>query len=75
MPNTNRFLVPFLNLGHLLDHLAMLVFPTAVGVAIAREWNQPYADLLPLALGSFIAFGVFGNSRPAGWPTTGAATR
>jgi len=60
----NRWLVPFLNLGHLLDHLAMLVFPTAV-VAIAREWNQPYAELLPLALGSFIAFGAF--AIPAGW--------
>jgi MFS family permease len=60
----NRWLVPFLNLGHLLDHLAMLVFPTAV-VAIAREWNQPYSELLPLALGSFIAFGAF--AIPAGW--------
>jgi len=60
----NRWLVPFLNLGHLLDHLAMLVFPTAV-VAIGREWNQPYSELLPLALGSFIAFGVF--AIPAGW--------
>ncbi len=64
MPNSNRFLVPFLNLGHLLDHLAMLVFPTAV-VAIGREWDRPYAELLPLALGSFIAFGVF--AIPAGW--------
>ena len=35
----NRWLAPFLNLGHLLDHLAMLVFPTAV-VAIGREWGQ-----------------------------------
>jgi MFS family permease len=60
----NRWLVPFLNLGHLLDHLAMLVFPTAV-VAIGREWGQPYAELLPYALGSFIAFGVF--AIPAGW--------
>jgi MFS family permease len=60
----NRWLVPFLNLGHLLDHLAMLVFPTAV-VAIGREWDRPYAELLPLALGSFIAFGVF--AIPAGW--------
>jgi MFS family permease len=60
----NRWLVPFLNLGHLLDHLAMLVFPTAV-VAIAREWNRPYSELLPLALGSFIAFGAF--AIPAGW--------
>ena len=42
----------------------MLVFPTAV-VAIGREWNQPYSELLPLALGSFIAFGVF--AIPAGW--------
>jgi len=57
-------LVPFLNLGHLLDHLVMLVFPTAV-VALAREWNQPYAELLPLAVGSFIAFGAF--AIPAGW--------
>ena len=60
----NRWLVPFLNVGHLLDHLAMLVFPTAV-VAIGREWNRPYSELLPLALGSFIAFGVF--AIPAGW--------
>ena len=60
----NRWLVPFLNLGHLLDHLSMLVFPTAV-VAIGREWGRPYAELLPLALGSFIAFGVF--AIPAGW--------
>ncbi len=61
---TNRWLVPFLNLGHLLDHLAMLVFPTAV-VAIGREWGKPYSELLPLALGSFIAFGAF--AIPAGW--------
>jgi MFS family permease len=60
----NRWLVPFLNLGHLLDHLAMLVFPTAV-LAIGHEWGWPYSDLLPLALGSFIAFGVF--AIPAGW--------
>jgi MFS family permease len=60
----NRWLVPFINLGHLLDHLAMLVFPTAV-VAIGREWNQPYSELLPLAFGSFVAFGAF--AIPAGW--------
>ena len=60
----SRWLIRFLNLGHLLDHLAMLVFPTAV-VAIGREWGRPYSELLPLALGSFIAFGVF--AIPAGW--------
>jgi MFS family permease len=59
-----RNLVPFINLGHFLDHLVMLVFP-AVVVALAREWNRPYSELLPLALGSFIAFGAF--ALPAGW--------
>jgi MFS family permease len=59
-----RFLVPFINLGHLLDHLVMLVFPTVV-IALAREWDRPYSQLLPLALGGFIAFGAF--AIPAGW--------
>src|SRR4051794_15593348 len=49
MSDDRRFLVPFINLGHLLDHLVMLVFPTVV-LALAREWNQPYSELLPLAL-------------------------
>ncbi len=60
----NRWLVPYINLGHLLDHLVMLVFPTVV-LALAREWSRPYAELLPLALGGFIAFGAF--AIPAGW--------
>jgi MFS family permease len=58
------WLVPFINLGHLLDHLVMLVFPTVV-LALAREWNEQYSELLPLALGGFIAFGAF--AIPAGW--------
>src|SRR4051812_4925542 len=62
--NDRRFLVPFLNLGHLLDHLVMLVFPTVV-IALAREWNRPYSEMLPLALGGFVAFGAF--AIPAGW--------
>jgi MFS family permease len=63
-PVPNRWLVPFLNLGHLLDHLSMLVFPTAV-VALAREWGVSYSALLPMALGGFIAFGAC--AIPAGW--------
>jgi MFS family permease len=62
--NERRFLVPFINLGHLLDHLVMLVFPTVV-VALGREWGRPYSELLPLAVGGFIAFGAF--AMPAGW--------
>jgi MFS family permease len=62
--NKRRVLVSFINLGHLLDHFVMLVFPTVV-VALAREWDRPYSELLPLALGGFIAFGAF--ALPAGW--------
>jgi MFS family permease len=58
------WLVPFINVGHLLDHLVMLVFPTVV-LALGREWDRPYSELLPLALGGFIAFGAF--AIPAGW--------
>src|SRR5258706_7642794 len=58
------YLVPFITLGHLLDHLVMLVFPTVI-LALARDWDKPYAELLPLALGGFIAFGAF--AIPAGW--------
>src|SRR5262245_50924424 len=52
----------FLNVGHFFDHLAMLIFPTAV-LAIGAAWQRPYSELLPL--GGFIAFGAC--SMPAGW--------
>ncbi len=54
----------YLNIGHTLDHLVMLIFPTAV-LAIGEAWQMSYGELLPLALGGFIAFGAF--SIPAGW--------
>jgi MFS family permease len=62
--SNSRWLAPYINLGHFVDHLAMLVFPTVV-LALAREWDRPYAELLPLTLGGFIAFGAF--ALPAGW--------
>ncbi len=62
--NNNRWLAPFINAGHFLDHLAMLIFPTVV-IALAREWQRDYAELLPLTVGGFIAFGAF--ALPAGW--------
>jgi MFS family permease len=58
------WLVPFINLGHLLDHLVMLVFPTVV-LALAREWKLDYSDMIKLATGGFVAFGAF--AIPAGW--------
>jgi MFS family permease len=62
--NNKRWLAPYINLGHFLDHLAMLVFPTVV-IALARDWQRDYSELLPLTLGGFIAFGAF--ALPAGW--------
>lgn len=59
-----RRLALYLNIGHTLDHLVLLVFPTVV-LALAHEWNRPYGELLPVALGGFIAFGAC--SIPAGW--------
>jgi MFS family permease len=63
-PATRARLDLYLNVGHTLDHLVMLIFPTAV-LAIGVDWQKPYGELLPLALGGFIAFGAF--SIPAGW--------
>ncbi|MGQ0663412.1 MAG: MFS transporter [Pseudomonadota bacterium] len=54
----------FLNLGHALDHLFMLIFPTVV-LAMEPEFGRPYGELLALSVGGFIAFGAF--SLPAGW--------
>jgi len=62
--NASRGMSLFLNLGHTLDHLLMLIFPTVV-LAMGAELGRGYAALLPLSLGGFIAFGAF--SIPAGW--------
>lgn len=56
--------VAFLNFGHALDHLLMLIFPTVV-LAMTHELGMAYSELLPLSLGGFIAFGAC--SLPAGW--------
>jgi MFS family permease len=54
----------FLNIGHGLDHLMMLVYATAV-IGIANELNLTYNEMLPLATGAFVMFGL--GSLPAGW--------
>jgi len=62
--NTRRGTSLFLNLGHTFDHLLILIFPTVV-LAMGEEFGRGYAELLPLSLGGFIAFGAC--SIPAGW--------
>jgi len=68
--NASRSMSLFLNLGHALDHTPLLIFPTVV-LAMGVEFGRAYADLLPLSLGGFIAFGPF-RSPQAGSPTAGA---
>ena len=58
-----RFL--FLNVGHFLDHLFLLIFATAAALRLTREWGLSYSELIPYATPSFIAFGVC--AIPAGW--------
>jgi MFS family permease len=60
----SRLTVAFLNLGHFVDHLAMLIYATAV-LVMTREFGLSYEAMLPLSLGGFIAFGA--GSLPSGW--------
>ena len=63
--NRDRTHFLFLNVGHFLDHLFTLIFATVAALALSREWNLSYGDLLKYATPGFFAFGVF--SYPAGW--------
>ena len=55
----------FLNAGHFLDHLFMLIFATVAAVRLADEWDMTYAALIPYATPGFVAFGV--GAIAAGW--------
>ena len=61
-PLLTKFL--FLNLGHFLTHLFMLLYPTVV-LALEAEWQRPYSELIALSLPGFIAFAA--GALPAGW--------
>ena len=63
MANSDR-VVRFINIAHALDHLVMLIFPTAV-LGMGASFGTSYGELLTLSLGGFIAFGA--GSLPAGW--------
>ncbi|KLK91674.1 MFS transporter [Microvirga vignae] len=57
-------MIAFVNIAHALDHFVLLIYPTAV-IAIAAERQLPYATLIGLSTGAFVAFGLF--SLPMGW--------
>ena len=62
--NQSKRVIAFINIGHVMDHMFMLIFPTAV-LGMAASFDRSYGELLGLALGGFIAFGV--GSLPSGW--------
>jgi MFS family permease len=66
MPDVDhaRRTILFVNIAHAFDHFTLLIFPTAV-IAIALEVSASYADLIELATGAFVAFGLL--SLPVGW--------
>lgn len=61
----DRLYFLFLNIGHFLDHLFMLIFATVAALALTSEWGVGYAELLAYATPGFFAFGIF--ALPAGW--------
>jgi MFS family permease len=61
---SSRRVIGFINVAHVIDHMFMLIFPTAV-LGMSADFGRPYAELIVLALGGFIAFGA--GSLPAGW--------
>ena len=64
MTSQRSRVIGFINIGQFLDHLAMLIFPTAV-LGMAGDFARPYSELIALALGGFVMFGA--GSVPAGW--------
>ena len=56
--------VRFVNVAHALDHFVLLIYPTAV-IAIASQTEMRYGELIGLATGAFLAFGL--GSLPMGW--------
>jgi len=55
----------FLNVGHFLDHLFVLIFATVAALRLGSEWDMTYAELIPYATPGFVAFGLC--AIPAGW--------
>lgn len=48
----------YLNIGHFLDHLFMLIFASVAALRLNSEWGMSYAELVPYATPGFIAFGI-----------------
>ena len=60
----SKKIIAYINIGHFIDHYAMLIFAAAV-IIIAPTFNMKYGELLPYATPGFIAFGA--GSLLTGW--------
>ena len=61
---TDRSRILFINVGHALDHLFLLLYPTVV-LTLEGVFGRSYGELLSLAVPGFIAFAA--GTLPAGW--------
>ena len=60
----DRSRILFINVGHGLDHLFLLLYPTVV-LTLEGVFGRSYGELLSLAVPGFIAFAA--GTLPAGW--------
>ena len=65
MAAPNRLEFFFLNVGHLYDHLFILIYATVAALALPVAFDLSYAELIVYATPGFVAFGAF--ALPAGW--------
>ena len=65
MAEKNRLEFLFLNLGHLYDHLFILIYATVAALVLPTAFDMSYGELIIYATPGFIAFGAF--ALPAGW--------
>ncbi len=61
---SRRALSLLINAGHLIDHLMLLIFATAVSTIAAEFGFARWEDLMPYTIGAFVMFGLC--SLPAG---------
>ena len=61
---SDRSRILFINVGHGLDHLFLLLYPTVV-LTLEGVFGRSYGELLSLVVPGFIAFAA--GTLPAGW--------
>lgn len=62
--SSNRIALTFAQIGHTYTHVFMLLYPTVV-IALEREFNMSYGELLVLMTAGNVLYGV--AALPAGW--------